>query len=144
MPALQQPSCVVSVSPWLDWTGAQTIGQNKENDFLWNYDEGAAIMNSTLRPDHLTFDTPDISALLATDVGRLPPQLVFFSPDEVLGSDGSRWVVKSRKAGVDITEHAAKGEMHTYAVGWPITGQKMENECDDLILNFVLRHASSG
>ena len=138
---LPQPSCIVSMSPWLDWTGAETIGsKNVHSDFIFYYDDMVPTLNNTIRPENLPYDTPEISAVLAEDVGGLPPQLVFYSPDEILASDSTRWIARSRKAGVDITVHAAKGEMHTYPVGWPVSGRKMQNECDDLLLNYIFTH----
>jgi acetyl esterase/lipase len=110
---------------------------------MFYYDASCPVLNDTLRPTHLPFDTPEISALLADNVGGLPPQLVLYSKEEILASDSVRWIKKSRAAGVDITEHAASGEMHTFAVGWPVSGRKTQDQCDALMLNYILEHAKS-
>jgi hypothetical protein len=50
-PSLPQPSCVISQSPWLDWTGSETIGHpNWQSDFMFYYDSSRPVLNRTLRP----------------------------------------------------------------------------------------------
>jgi len=95
-----------------------------------------------LRPSGLPYDTPEISALLVDNVGNMPPQLVFWAPTEILWSDSTRWIERSRKAGVNITEHVGHGEMHTYAMGWPICGQHTQNECDALLVEYIMDHVT--
>lgn len=142
-PKIPQPSCVVSVSPWLDWTGAKTIGHsNWHSDFMFYYDDICPALNNALRPESLPFDSPEINALLASDLSRLPPQLIYYSRHEILQSDSTRWIERSRASGVDITEQAVDGEMHTFAVGWPITSQEMQNRCDELTLRYIFEHTS--
>ncbi len=63
---------------------------------MFTYSDIAPFMNDTLRPDELPYDTPEISALLAKDIGRLPPQLVYYSTTEVLTSDAKQWIERSR------------------------------------------------
>jgi acetyl esterase/lipase len=94
-------------------------------------------MNNTLRPEGLPFDTPEISPLLADDVGGLPPQLVYWSPHEILATDASRWIERSVKAGVKICEHKGEGQLHTYSLGWPFVGRKLQDECDELLFEFI-------
>jgi acetyl esterase/lipase len=110
---------------------------------MFYYDASCAVLNDTLRPTDLPFNTPEISAVLASDVGSLPPQLVLYSNDEILGSDSVRWIKKSRAAGVEITEHAPSGEMHTFAVGWPVCGRKTQDQCDGLMLNYIFKHTNN-
>jgi acetyl esterase/lipase len=106
---------------------------------MFHYDSSCPVLNSTLRPDGLPPDTPEISALFQ-DVARLPPQLILYSKDEILASDSARWIKKSRLSGVDVTEYAVNGEMHTFAVGWPVCGWKMQQECDKMMLNYIFSH----
>ena len=99
-------------------------------------------MNDTLRPIGLPFDTPEISALLHPDVSKLPPQLVYWSPTEILATDASRWIERSVKAGTEITEHKGRGMLHTYSLGWPFVGREMQEECDELLMRFVFGHVN--
>ncbi len=131
------------MSPWLDWTGSETIGHpNWHSDFMFYYDASCPVLNNSLRPEGLPFDTPEISALLAKDLARLPPQLVFYSKDEILASDSSRWIKRSRVSGVDVTEFSVNGEMHTFAVGSPVCGWKMQEDCDKMLLNYIFSHVA--
>lgn len=138
------PASVVLISPWVDMSAAQTADSpNFDFDFMFQYKEGVPIMNNSLRPKDLPFDTPEISAVLAENVGGLPPQLVFYSPTELLASDSERWIERSRKAGVNVAVHNPPGEMHTFAVGWPVSGAAVSQESDNLFLQFVLTHVAS-
>lgn len=110
------------------------------NDFIFNSEASLPVMNDALRPAGLPFDTPAISPLLAADVGRLPPQLVYYGDSELLGTDASRWVERSRGAGVSVEAHVGRGQMHTYAIGWPVAGAAVVRECDGLFLAFVFGH----
>ena len=89
-------------------------------------------MNNTLRPEGLPFDTPDISPLLADNVGGLPPQLVYWSPHEILATDAARWIEQSEKAEVKICEHKRKGQLPTNSPGLLFVGKKLQDECDEL------------
>lgn len=135
------PACTVLMSPWTDMTAAETShSPNFDNDFMFNYNAGTQIMNDTLRPTNLPYDTPEISAVLATDLGRLPSQLIMYSPTELLASDSERWVKRSRQAGVDTTVYAKPGELHTFALGWPMCGRKGSDVSDEIFLRFILQH----
>jgi acetyl esterase/lipase len=124
-------------------TGAETIGSpNWRSDFMFKYNETTPVMNNTLRPSDLPYDTPEISAVLAENVGNMPPQLVFWAPTEILWSDSTRWIKRSRAAGVDVSEHVGYGEMHTYAVGWPVSGQKTQDECDAVLVEYIINHVT--
>jgi acetyl esterase/lipase len=124
-------------------TGAKTLNSpNWYSDFMFKYNETTLTLNDMLRPSNLPYDTPAISALLVEDVGKLPPQFVFWAPTEILWSDSTRWIERSRQAGVEITEHVGYGEMHTYAMGWPICSQKTQNECDVLLVEYILNHVT--
>lgn len=107
---------------------------------MLGYDQGASVMNEMLRPIGTSPENPEISALLWEDVSGLPPQLVFYSTTEQLGSDSERWIERCKKAGNQVTPFVRRGEMHTFAVGWPICGGKMQALCDEAICNFILRH----
>jgi monoterpene epsilon-lactone hydrolase len=116
-PDMSLPACIVLQSPWLDMTAAETAhSPNASNDFMFDYAAGSAIMNSMLRPEGAEPSTPEISALLAENIGGLPPQLIAYSPTELLATDSERWIRRSRLAGVDILEYAVHGEMHTFAI----------------------------
>ncbi len=97
-----------------------------------------ACMNDNLRPGGLPLNTPEISPLMADDVGGLPPQLMYWNPHEILTTDASRWIERSEKAGVKVCEHKGKGQLHTYSLGWPFLGKKLRDECDELPFEFVL------
>src|SRR5277367_3503595 len=98
-----QPSCAALISPWLDLSGSETRGSPRvANDFILKYDDILPVMNDTLRPTNLSFDTPEISPVLVKDVSRLPPQLVFYGDTELLGTDSIRWIERSRAAGVEV------------------------------------------
>lgn len=96
------------------------------------------MMNDLVRPGGEPFDTPEISPVLAKDVSRLPPQLIFWGDAEVLRTDSTRWIARSRDAGVRIHEHVGKGQMHTFSTGPQLSGNKVADECDDVLLNFVI------
>ena len=138
---LPQPRCAVAHSPWTDASSALTGIKGHpllETDYIDTYDQTCGIMNDVLRPEGLPFDTPEISPVLASNVSRLPPQLIFYGDAEILMTDSMRWIKRSRDAGVRIDVHVGKGEMHTYSNGWPVAGQSMENECDEVMLNYIL------
>lgn len=138
---LRQPACAVLMSPWLDMSGAETIGSpNHGSDFMLHYDAGVPIMNGALRPEGSDMYTPEISAALWEDVGSLPPQLVMYSSTETLASDSEHWIVRSIAAGVSITEYQRKGEMHTFPVGWPVCSTSVQDDCDATICNYILQH----
>jgi acetyl esterase/lipase len=94
-------------------------------------------MGDMLRPSSLPVDTPEISPVLAKDVSRLPPQLIFYGDAEVLLTDSTRWIQRSRDAGVRVDAYVGKGEMHTFSNGWPVGGARTEMECDDAMLNYI-------
>lgn len=136
----QLPAAVVLMSPWVDMTGAQTIHSHLSgNDFLLQYDQGAPLMNSLLRPENAPADTPEISALLHQDLGRLPPQLVMYSTTELLTSDSQRWVAQSISAGNKVEEFKVSGELHTFSCGWPMASRKMQDRCDEVFGRFILK-----
>lgn len=140
---LPQPACGIVSSPWTDMTGAETINSpNWHSDFMFQYNETTRATNDLLRPSDLPYDTPEISAALVEDVGNMPAQLVFWAPTEILCSDSTRWIERSRKAGVDITEHIGHGQMHTYAMGWPICDYKTQDQCDALLVEYIMDHVS--
>jgi acetyl esterase/lipase len=95
------------------------------------------MMNNLIRPEHLPFDTPEVSPVLAQDVSRLPPQLIFYADTEILMTDSTRWIKRCRDAGVRMDVHVGKGEMHTYSNGTPVASSAMEAECDDVWLNYM-------
>lgn len=135
-----QPRCAVAHSPWTDVSSTLTGIKGHpllETDYIHTYDQTYVAMNDMLRPDGLPFDTPEISPVLAEDVSRLPPQLVFYGDAEILMTDSTRWIKRSKDAGVRIDIHVGKGEMHTYSNGWPVGGQRTEMECDELMLNYI-------
>jgi len=134
---LPQMCCGIFISPYFDYTHAET-----KDSYNINYDfiSTSSSMNDTLRPEDLPFDTPEISPVLVEDIGGLPPQLVYWSPTELLATDASRWIKRSREAGVEITEHSAPGQLHTYSLGWPFVGKKLQDECDTLLMNFIFSH----
>ena len=134
------------MSPWLDLSGSQTYPNNphKAFDFITNYDDILHPMNDALRPSELPFDTPEISPVLVKDVSRLPPQLLFYGDTEVLASDSVRWIKRVKDAGGMIEVHAGRGQMHTYALGWPISGAEMERECDEIFLNWIFAQTGGG
>lgn len=141
---LPAPASGVIISPFFDMTGAQTRQSvNQRNDFLFSYDSdiGYPIMNSQLRPEGTPPDTPEISSLLHENVGNLPPHLLIYSRTEVLGSDSERWCARAKAANVDITEVGIAGELHTFAIGWPVSSMKMQRKCDELICRYILDHA---
>lgn len=138
--SLPQPRCAVAHSPWTDVSSALTGIKGHpllETDYIHTYDQTYVAMNDMLRPDGLPFNTPEISPVLAKDVSRLPPQLVFYGDAEILMTDSTRWIKRSRDAGVRVDVHVGKGEMHTYSNGWPVGAQRTEMECDDLMLNYI-------
>ena len=94
-------------------------------------------MNDILRPEGTPFDTPEISPVLAAGVSRLPPQLVFYGDAEILLTDSTRWIKRSRDAGVRIEVYVGKGEMHTFSNGWPVGGKQTEADCDETMLNYI-------
>lgn len=142
---IPMPACTVLMSPWVDMTGEETMDSpNFDNDFMFQYNQGVSIMNNALRPARLPFNTPEISAILAKNVGGLPPQLIFYSPTELLASDSERWIKRSQQAGVDTTTHARPGEMHTFAVGWPVSTKAVYNETDEVFISYVLNRMSHG
>ncbi|KAK5054569.1 hypothetical protein LTR84_001460 [Exophiala bonariae] len=137
---LPQPRCAVAHSPWTDVSSALTGVKGHpllDTDYIDTYDQTCVAMNDLLRPDGLPFNTPEISPVLAKDVSRLPPQLVFYGDAEILMTDSMRWIKRSRDAGVRIDVHVGKGEMHTYSNGWPVGGRRTELECDELMLNYI-------
>jgi epsilon-lactone hydrolase len=137
------PACIALQSPWLDMTATQTANHpNSVNDFMFDYANGSKVMNSMLRPEGTGADSPAISALLQENVGGLPPQLVAYSPTELLASDSERWIKRSKLAGVDITEYALSGEMHTFALGWPVSSMKVQDECDRLFYDYLIKYTN--
>jgi acetyl esterase/lipase len=69
------------------------------------------------RPEGLPSDTPEVSPLLVENVGGLPSQLVYYSQHEILPTNASRWIERSKMAGVKISEHKGKGQLYTYSLG---------------------------
>lgn len=136
--SLPQPCCAVLMSPWLDLSGAQTrnnpLGQS---DFILNYDISQPIMNEAVRPVGLPFDTPEISPLLAKDVSRLPPQLVFYGETELLSSDSKRWITRCREVGVRVSPYSMQDAMHTFSIGWPISGVESQEKCDKMFMKYI-------
>ncbi|KNG80715.1 hypothetical protein ANOM_011007 [Aspergillus nomiae NRRL 13137] len=66
---LSLPNCAVLISPWLDMTGARTIGSpNVRHDIVLEYDTAVPILLDALKPSDLPPDTPEISSLLTHDV----------------------------------------------------------------------------
>ncbi|KAN0105043.1 alpha/beta-hydrolase [Hyaloscypha variabilis] len=140
-PPLSLPIAAVIHSPSIDLTSAKTqFTPRIKYDYILTYPSIAPYMNDTLRPIGLPFDTPEISALLHEDVSKLPPQLVYWSPTEILATDASRWIERSIEAGTEITEHKGRGMLHTYSLGWPFVGRDMQEECDGLLMRFLFEH----
>lgn len=140
--SLPLPCSAVLQSPWLDMSGALTSPNhpNQVSDFMFRYDAMVPALNNALRPTELPFDTSEISALLANNLGGLPPQLVYAGTKETLRSDSTRWVERCRGSGGEVMTHDGVGQMHTYALGWPISSLSMSNECDALLLAFIFSH----
>lgn len=106
-------------------------------DYIRSYARTYKMMNDLIRPEGQAFDTPEISPVLAADVGRLPPQLIFYGDAEILLTDSTRWIQRSRDAGVRIDVHVGKGEMHTFSNGRPVGSKETEDECDEVQLNYI-------
>ncbi|KNG80719.1 hypothetical protein ANOM_011008 [Aspergillus nomiae NRRL 13137] len=47
------------------------------------------------------------------------------------------------KAGIEVTEVAMEGEMHTFAMGWPICGLEIQAKMDEIICKFILDAVST-
>jgi acetyl esterase/lipase len=140
-PTTPLPSAVVLHSPSIDMTASQTqFTPRIKTDFMFAWSDAVLFNNDMIRPEGLPFDTPEISALLANDVSGLPPQLVFYSATEVLASDSQRWIERSRKAGVKITEFRQTGELHTFSLGGPFVGKKLQDQCDEVFIEFIFKH----
>ena len=136
---LPQPSCAISHSAWTDISSRYVLNKGHplhQTDFVDTRNQ--LTMNAMLRPPQLPYDTPEISPVLAADVSRLPPQLVFYGDAEVLLTDSTRWIKRCRDAGNRVEVHVGKGEMHTYSNGWPVGGRRTEEECDDLMLTYII------
>jgi len=120
-------------------------------------------MNDCIRPVGMAFESPEISALLAENVGRLPPQLVYWSKSEIFASDAEtvslfvyfllslflasladypKWVERSEKAGVEVLKFCKNGMLHTFGLGWPFVGWSMQEECDRVLIDFVFTKVS--
>lgn len=142
---IAMPAGAVLMSPWVDMTAKETEDSpNFWNDFMFNFKEQTPMMNNALRPSELPYNTAEISAVLAADVGRLPPQLVLYSSTELLASDSLRWIARSREAGVEVVASDFPGEMHTFAVGWPMASRSVYRRSDELFIRFVLQRAGAG
>ena len=70
----------------------------------------------------------------------LPPQLIRYSTSEVSAGNSERWVERSRKAGVKVTQFKQDGHLHTFSLGWPFVGKALQDECDVLLINFIFKH----
>lgn len=128
-------------SPSIDMSNHETLHTLRiQTDYMFDFTNNAPLMNDAVRPAGLPMDTPEISALLSRDVGRLPPQLIYYSTTEVLASDAERWAERSKQAGVVMTEHKKSGQLHTYSLGWPFVGSRLQQECDELLINFIFCH----
>lgn len=135
---LPQPACAVLQSGFFDMSAAQTLNSpHWGSDFMLAFDVGAPMQADALRPKGLPIDTPEISSLLWESVAKLPPQLVIYSSTEILGSDSERWIKRCKDAGVQITEVARRGELHTFAVGWPVAGKSVQSDCDDILCRYI-------
>lgn len=135
-----QPRCAVAHSPWTDVSSSLTGIEGHpllDTDYIRFYAQTYKMTNDLIRPEGLAFDTPEISPVLAKDVGRLPPQLIFYGDAEILMTDSMRWIKRSRDAGVRIDVHIGRGEMHTYSNGGPVASSQTEAECDELWLSYM-------
>ncbi|KAJ9613367.1 hypothetical protein H2200_003309 [Cladophialophora chaetospira] len=138
--SLPQPRCAIPHSPWTDVTSVLTGIKGHpllDTDYINTYYQNCGPMNDILRPEGHSSDTPEISPILAADVSRLPPQLIFYGDAEILMTDSTRWIKRSRDAGVRIDAFVGKGEMHTFSNGWPVGGKQTEEECDEAMLTYI-------
>jgi acetyl esterase/lipase len=139
--SLPQPRCAIAHSPWTDVSSALTSIKGLplyQTDYLFNYDKFSGQMNDLVRPKGEPFDTPSISPVLVKDLSRLPPQLVFWGDAEVLRTDSTRWIARSRDAGNRVAEYVGRGQMHTFSDGPQVGGSRVADECDDVVINYVI------
>jgi len=81
-------------------------------------------------------DDPRVSPVF-DDLSNLPPQLVITGGAEVLLPDSEKWVQKSKNAGNKVEFIVGQGQMHTYAMGWPISSISDEELSDRQIASFM-------
>ncbi|RDW76946.1 hypothetical protein BP6252_04999 [Coleophoma cylindrospora] len=131
------PSSLVLISPWLDLTLNETLESPATmTDFLITFKDVNPGIVQSLLPPGIRPDDPQVSPLF-DDLSSLPPQLLFAGTAEVLLPDSVSWVRKSEEAGNKISFVRGKGEMHTYAMGWPICSSSIEGETDRKLLDFL-------
>ncbi|MCP5149569.1 MAG: alpha/beta hydrolase [Ectothiorhodospiraceae bacterium] len=112
------PGAGVLMSPWTDLTGSgASVVENARRDCLLVAERMPEVVTLYLG-DHDRRD-PLASPLLA-DLGRLPPQLVHASRDEILRDDATRLAARARAAGtsVELTLHG--GLPHAFHLFAPL------------------------
>lgn len=108
--------------------------------YYWTYDEHIVLQNDSVRPEGMSWESPEISPLLTHDVSKLPPQLIIWSTTELIASDSEDWVERCKNIGADLTTYPVPDELHTFAMGWPFIGKEKMLKYDSLILNYMLSH----
>jgi len=131
------PGGLLLVSPWLDLEMKDTLHHPAmSTDFLITFTKDNPVLVDALLPHGMKPDDPRVSPVF-DDLSNLPPQLVITGGAEVLLPDSEKWVQKSKNAGNKVEFIVGQGQMHTYAMGWPISSISDEELSDRQIASFM-------
>jgi acetyl esterase/lipase len=140
-PEVPPPAGGILISAWLDPSHRNTDTSPFSNvDFV--YGDGtskAARMQAVSFAGGRDISSPEISLALSTDLKGVAPHLCCYGDAEVLHEHSRTWIEQCKLDGVDVTEYAGKGAIHTFPLGGLTADSPTERLSDDILLSYIAK-----
>ncbi len=133
------PAASVALSPWTDVknSGESWTTNAKSDTLCWKESQ---IVFATYYTGDNDPGMPLISPLYG-DLHGLPPLLLFAGGDELLRDDSTRFAIKAKDAGVDVTLNVGEGMFHCYPACSPLFPEA--KLAMDEICAFIKKHVNT-
>lgn len=87
--------------------------------------------------------SPAISPALHDNLHGLPQHLCCYGKAEVYHEHSERWIAQCKADGVDVTEYARAGAVHTFMLGGLTSDAETEQDADAVIMSYLAKASSS-
>lgn len=145
-PSLPRPAGTVIISGWLDPSLQNTTKSPFATvDFVYGdgTSDGTKAMAKLFAGEERNVAAPEISPALHDNLQCLPQHLCCYGKAEVYHEHSERWIAQCKADGVDVTEYARAGAVHTFMLGGLTSDAETEREADDVFMNYLAKVSST-